>query len=86
MSELAFIVMLSKLVWYFLQNYLFALLTGYTEPPAGVKVPDGMHYNPYFPGGLISMARALYDEILEYDDGKIAKRVILSNHPFVNGC
>jgi ubiquinol-cytochrome c reductase cytochrome c1 subunit len=51
------------------ENYLFSLMTGYCDPPAGVKVPDGMHYNPYFPGGLISMARSLYNELLEYEDG-----------------
>ena len=29
----------------------------------------GLHYNPYFPGGAISMARALYDGVVEYEDG-----------------
>jgi hypothetical protein len=28
-----------------------------------------MNYNPYFPGGAISMARVLYDELVEYEDG-----------------
>jgi hypothetical protein len=28
-----------------------------------------MNYNPYFPGGAISMARVLYDGLVEYDDG-----------------
>ena len=27
-----------------------------------------MNYNPYFPGGAISMARVLYDGLVEYDD------------------
>eukprot|EP00105_Crassostrea_gigas_P015950 XP_011433139.1 PREDICTED: cytochrome c1, heme protein, mitochondrial [Crassostrea gigas] len=51
------------------EDYIFSLLTGYHEPPAGVKLPEGVHYNPYFPGGLIAMAQALYDEIIEYEDG-----------------
>jgi len=51
------------------EDYLFHLLTGYCEPPAGVKLQDGQYYNPYFPGGAISMAQALYNEIIEYEDG-----------------
>ncbi|KAH9507751.1 iso-1-cytochrome c [Bulinus truncatus] len=51
------------------EDYIFALLTGYTEPPAGIKLMEGQHYNPYFPGGAIGMAEALYNEIIEYDDG-----------------
>jgi ubiquinol-cytochrome c reductase cytochrome c1 subunit len=51
------------------ENYVFALMTGYCDPPAGVTVPEGMHYNPYFPGGLISMAQSLFEEVIEYDDG-----------------
>lgn len=45
------------------EDYLFALLTGYTETPAGVKLQEGQHYNPYFPGGAISMAQAIYNEV-----------------------
>ena len=30
-----------------------------------------MNYNPYFPGGAISMARVLFDGLVEYDDGTI---------------
>jgi len=51
-------------------DYLFALLTGYVEePPAGVSLGENQHYNPYFPGGSIGMAQALYNEIIEYSDG-----------------
>lgn len=50
-------------------NYLFSLLTGYGEKaPEGVSIPDGKHYNPYFPGGIITMAPPLMDEIVEYAD------------------
>lgn len=45
------------------------MLTGYTDPPAGVKLQDGQYYNPYFMGGAIGMAKALYDEVIEYGDG-----------------
>ncbi|KAJ2995121.1 cytochrome c1 [Globomyces sp. JEL0801] len=49
-------------------NYIFALLTGYCDPPAGVSIREGLHYNPYFHGGAISMARAIYDEVVEFED------------------
>lgn len=51
------------------QDYLFSLLTGYVDPPAGVEVREGMNYNPYFPGGAISMPRVIFDDLVEYDDG-----------------
>jgi len=51
-------------------DYIFSLLTGYVEPPpAGVEVREGMNYNPYFPGGMIGMARVLFDGLVEYPDG-----------------
>ncbi|KAG4305123.1 hypothetical protein PORY_001293 [Pneumocystis oryctolagi] len=50
-------------------DYVFSLLTGYVDPPAGVIVADGMNYNPYFPNGQIAMARLLYDGLIEYEDG-----------------
>lgn len=34
-------------------NYIFALLTGYTSAPAGKMMLPGLHYNPYFPGTSI---------------------------------
>lgn len=52
------------------QDYIFSLLTGYCDPPEGVKMAEEQHYNPYFPGGAIGMAQALYNEIIEYDDGR----------------
>lgn len=51
------------------ENYIFALLTGYCDPPAGIELREGLHYNPYFAGGAIGMAQALYNEIIEYNDG-----------------
>jgi len=51
------------------EDYIFSLLTGYCEPPAGYELQEGLHFNPYFAGGAISMAQALYNEIIEYEDG-----------------
>lgn len=51
------------------ENYLYALLTGYHDAPAGVKVGDDLTYNPYFPGGAIGMPQQLYNDVIEYEDG-----------------
>ncbi|KAF3773586.1 Cytochrome c1-1 heme protein [Nymphaea thermarum] len=51
------------------QNYVFALLTGYRDPPAGISIREGLHYNPYFPGGAIAMPQMLIDGAVEYEDG-----------------
>jgi ubiquinol-cytochrome c reductase cytochrome c1 subunit len=53
------------------EDYLFALLTGYREVPAGVTVNEagGQYYNPYFPGGKIGMPKQLIDGAIEYPDG-----------------
>jgi ubiquinol-cytochrome c reductase cytochrome c1 subunit len=51
------------------QNYVFSLLLGYREPPAGVNVREGLYYNPYFVGGAIAMPKMLADGGTEYDDG-----------------
>lgn len=53
-------------------NYIYSLLTGYAEPPADMKMNDGMHYNPYFPGGQIAMAAPLSDGQVTYSDGTTA--------------
>jgi ubiquinol-cytochrome c reductase cytochrome c1 subunit len=34
-----------------------------------VQVREGLHYNPYFPGGAIAMPQLLNDGGVEYDDG-----------------
>ncbi|CAI9108665.1 OLC1v1008327C1 [Oldenlandia corymbosa var. corymbosa] len=51
------------------QNYVFALLTGYRDPPAGITIREGLHYNAYFPGGAIAMPKMLIDGAVEYEDG-----------------
>jgi ubiquinol-cytochrome c reductase cytochrome c1 subunit len=50
-------------------DYIFTLLTGYVEPPEGKVILPGLHYNPYFPGGAIAMAKQLVDGQVEYEDG-----------------
>jgi len=47
-------------------DYLTALLTGYSDPPAGFTVPDGKYYNKYFPGHIISMPAPIADGQVEY--------------------
>jgi len=51
------------------EDYVFALLTGYRDPPAGVKVAENMYYNPYFPGGQIAMPPPISEGAVEYEDG-----------------
>ena len=55
-------------------DYLFALLTGYREPPAGIKLRSGLYYNTYFPGGAISMPPPLQNGQIEYEDGTPATK------------
>ncbi|KAJ2601839.1 cytochrome c1 [Coemansia sp. RSA 1722] len=50
-------------------DYIYALLTGYCDPPAGVEVREGLNYNPYFPGGAIAMAQNIFDGVVEFEDG-----------------
>jgi ubiquinol-cytochrome c reductase cytochrome c1 subunit len=49
-------------------NYIYALLTGYQDPPEGVSVGEGMYYNPYMAGGQIAMIPPLMENMLEYAD------------------
>lgn len=53
-------------------NYIFALLTGYCDPPPGRQMMPGTYYNPYFSGGAIAMPPPLNDEGVEYEDGTVA--------------
>jgi len=53
-------------------DYIFALLTGYVDAPAGKAMLPGLHYNPYFPGGAIAMPPPLSDGGVEYEDGTVA--------------
>lgn len=50
-------------------NYVYSLLTGYSDAPAHVEMMPGMYYNPYFPGGQIAMAPPLMEDRVTYMDG-----------------
>jgi ubiquinol-cytochrome c reductase cytochrome c1 subunit len=51
-------------------DYIYSLLTGYEEPPAGFQVPEGAHYNPYFnAAAAFAMPKPLSDDQVTYDDG-----------------
>ncbi len=49
-------------------DYVYALLTGYADPPADFKLTDGMHYNHAFPGHQISMPPPLSEGAIKYQD------------------
>ena len=54
-------------------NYVYSLLTGYTDVPKDLpkenRPGDGLYYNAYFPNLNLAMAPPLSDGITEYDDG-----------------
>jgi len=52
-------------------NYIYGILTGYDDPPAGFHLMEGMHYNKYFPGNQIAMIPPLQDGTVTYTDGTI---------------
>jgi len=55
------------------EDYVYSILTGYREdPPAGIELREGLHFNNYFPGQAIAMAQQLYPDVVEYDDGTVA--------------
>ena len=51
-------------------DYVYAILTGFKDPPAGFKVNEGMYYNQYFAGHQIKMPPPLTQtDQLKYADG-----------------
>lgn len=51
-------------------NYVYSLLTGYTDPPGDfVANSEVATYNPYFPGWEIVMPPPLYDGQVTFEDG-----------------
>lgn len=59
-------------------DYVFALLTGFADAPAGVTIPDGMYYNAAFPGHQIAMPPPVADEAVTYADGTKATKEQIS--------
>ncbi len=50
-------------------DYVYHLLLGYEEPPAGVQLVTGMSYNKYFPGHQIAMTKQITDGVVTFADG-----------------
>lgn len=56
-------------------NYVYSILTGFTDAPEGFHMAEGKNYNPYFPGRQISMPPPLPDDgTVEYKDGTVATK------------
>ena len=49
-------------------DYIAAYVTGYTEAPKGFVLPEGGHYNEYFPGHNTAMPQPLQAGQVTYDD------------------
>jgi len=50
-------------------DYIYSLLLGYGEAPAGFELDDGVYYNKYISGNKIKMTAPLSDGLVEYSDG-----------------
>jgi ubiquinol-cytochrome c reductase cytochrome c1 subunit len=50
-------------------DYVYAILDGFKDAPAGFKVLDGMYYNEYFNGHQIKMPPPLSPEQVKFADG-----------------
>ena len=62
-------------------DYVYGVLTGYAEPPAGITLTATQHYNKvkdggligadgkHIPGGILAMAPPLSDGLVSYEDG-----------------
>ena len=50
-------------------DYIYSLLLGYEEVPAGYELDDGVYYNKYMPGNKIMMSKPLSEGAVEYSDG-----------------
>jgi cytochrome c1 len=50
-------------------DYITALLQGYEDRPKGFQLPEGGHYNRYFPGHNIGMPPPLQAGQVTFDDG-----------------
>ena len=48
------------------EDYIFSLLTGYEDAPAGVSLREGLYWNSYFPGGAIGIAPPLSDRAIQF--------------------
>lgn len=51
------------------EDYIYAFLTGFEDPPAEVNLMPGMNYNKYFPGHQVGMPNILQPDGVTYADG-----------------
>jgi len=51
------------------EDYIYAFLTGFEDPPADMNLMPGMNYNKYFPGHQVGMPNILQPEGVTYADG-----------------
>ena len=50
-------------------DYIYSVLLGYVEKPAGMILDDGVYYNKYMAGNKIKMPKVLSDGLVDYADG-----------------
>ena len=50
-------------------DYIYSLLQGYEDPPAGFILDDGVYYNKFMYGNKIKMSNQLSEGLVEYADG-----------------
>ena len=55
-------------------DYIYSLLMGYEEAPAGYQLDDGVYYNKYMSGLKIKMAEPISDGAVDYADGTEATK------------
>ena len=51
-------------------DYIYSLLLGYDDPPADIKLDDGVYYNKFMYGNKIKMPIPLSDGLVEYNRTK----------------
>ena len=59
-------------------DYIYSVLMGYEDPPAGIILDDGVYYNKYMPGNKIKMSQPLMAGAVEYVDGTEASEEQMS--------
>ena len=50
-------------------DYIYSVLMGYEDAPAGFELEDGVYYNKYMDGNKIKMSKPLSDDLVSYADG-----------------
>jgi cytochrome c1 len=50
-------------------DYIVGILNGYKDPPPGVQLQPGQHYNEFMPGHKLAMPKPLSDGQIDYSDG-----------------